>query len=448
MKTKGLSIVLAGVVLTATLSDRPFAAPEETTASGEPATGAAAADSKPAAKSSTRPPAQGRVVGDHWTPYDPPSAESIPQGAQVHIIVGGDNLWDLSSKYLQDPWLWPQIWEVNQYITDSHWIYPGDPLVIPGKPTVIGEAGPSAPSIELLEPPASTGGTADADLPASPEPSRPSMVNAAGAPSGQPMSSTPILNPIAGESDVYCSSYIVERYEAPALTISGREDEARIYVGTGDIVFLSAGLDANLRAGDEYSIITYKGVVPHPIFSDDVGESLRMVGRLKIIALQEKSATAEITMSCDAVTHGMGVIPFEEIPLPLTTPTALERHGVEHEIDRGGYIVDVTPGKEHIGEGDIVNIDLGDEAGLKPGDLLTVFREWGERVEFASAQSHFDELQARAERARSEDRYNPSDYPQVILGQIVVLKTQKRTATAKVVATAREINLGDRVSLK
>ncbi len=48
----------------------------------------------------------------------------------VHTIVKGDTLWDLAAHYLGDPFLWPQIWERNPYIKDSHWIYPGDPMVI------------------------------------------------------------------------------------------------------------------------------------------------------------------------------------------------------------------------------------------------------------------------------------------------------------------------------
>jgi hypothetical protein len=55
------------------------------------------------------------------------AAQSV---APVHTIVKGDTLWDLAAHYLGDPFLWPQIWERNPYIKDSHWIYPGDPVVI------------------------------------------------------------------------------------------------------------------------------------------------------------------------------------------------------------------------------------------------------------------------------------------------------------------------------
>jgi len=61
---------------------------------------------------------------------------------QQHIISRGETLWDLADHYLENPFTWPQIWQLNPYIDDPHWIYPGNPLIIPG--TNI-EAYPAAP---------------------------------------------------------------------------------------------------------------------------------------------------------------------------------------------------------------------------------------------------------------------------------------------------------------
>lgn len=85
--------------------------------------------------SATTPPRDLRLVGDHWTAYYPPDPASFPPGSNVHIIERGDTLWDLAERFYGDPYLWPQLWENNTYITDSHWIYPGDPLLIQGETT-------------------------------------------------------------------------------------------------------------------------------------------------------------------------------------------------------------------------------------------------------------------------------------------------------------------------
>lgn len=52
-------------------------------------------------------------------------------------VKEGDNLWEIASKFLHDPWKWKQIWHANPKIEDPHLIYPGDKLILSylnGKP--------------------------------------------------------------------------------------------------------------------------------------------------------------------------------------------------------------------------------------------------------------------------------------------------------------------------
>ena len=46
--------------------------------------------------------------------------------AEVHSVVKGDTLWDLSQRYLGSPWYWPKVWSYNPEIANPHWIYPGN----------------------------------------------------------------------------------------------------------------------------------------------------------------------------------------------------------------------------------------------------------------------------------------------------------------------------------
>ena len=57
-------------------------------------------------------------------------AQEKKDGEEIYTIKKGDTLWDISGKFLNDPFLWPKLWQRNPYITNPHWIYPGKPVQI------------------------------------------------------------------------------------------------------------------------------------------------------------------------------------------------------------------------------------------------------------------------------------------------------------------------------
>lgn len=50
-----------------------------------------------------------------------------PSGTpEYYVVQRGDTLWDISSKFLGNPFYWPRLWSINEQITNPHWIYPGN----------------------------------------------------------------------------------------------------------------------------------------------------------------------------------------------------------------------------------------------------------------------------------------------------------------------------------
>ena len=341
----------------------------------------------------TAPPRPLHQVGDHWTPYEPPQAP--PEGMEFYIIQPGDTLWDLAKKNLGDPYLWPQIWEQNKYISDAHWIYPGDPLLI----------------AKLAEPASAAGG----EEPISPE--EPVVSEPAPADSGAPISiAKPI--PLGDEADIYCYATVKPVEEAFPLTVTGTDESSlRFTLTEGQIVYVNGGTAQNINAGDEYFITRDGGILKSG--QETLGRLWHYTGRLIILCAQENTSTAKVMNACQGIYRGDRLMPFTSIPIPTKVLPPFISLCPPEAKEPIGSIVHAKDNLISLFQGHVVTVDLGSADGIQPGSLLRIYRSGDEE-----------------------------GTPRIVLGRLGILTVFEGTATGRILESVREIQLGDRVEFE
>jgi hypothetical protein len=331
------------------------------------------------------------TVAPHWSRYKYP--ETIPEGAAYHIVERGDTMWDLAGRYLGNNFLWPQIWDLNRYVTDAHWIYPGDPLLMPKVSLIADGAG-----MEEEFPP-------DEGLPGA-------------GPEGDAATA---LYPVTEETTMACAHYVVSDEEDESLRVIGNEDgAAKNAFADRDILYLNKGSNAGVKPGDVYTIHHRAYDVKHPVRGRTIGHKIETTGWLRVLLVEENTATAVVEQACVDIHLGDYLKPYEKPNVPLVLRRPPPDRLTPPTGKAQGYVVDIADDSMVAGTGQLVSIDLGSEIGIAPGNMLTVYR-----IVYPSVPT-----------TRS------------VLGEIAVLTVRDRTATAKVMYSRDAIMNGDQVELR
>ncbi len=329
-------------------------------------------------------------------PVQGDSPELAPGHPEQYVVQRGDTLWDIASRFLQDPWRWPDIWERNPQIDNPHLIYPGDIVSLVysgGKPVIRVQRG-GAPTRGQMERRREGPGPRRAGRSQERFGPQVRVVDRESAIPTIPLDAiAQFLNPslVVDESELDRAPYIVSLGKEHLMGGNLQNAYAR-GLKTG-----GAGRYGVYRKGQPYR---NPGDFRNGMYTG-LGELLGYEALYVGDAVVERvgdPATLYLTRADREVLAGDRLLPARDELLSANfMPKAYDR-------DRRGHIIAVIDGVTQIGQNQVVVLNLGTRDGIEAGHVLAVYQS-GVMVR--------DDVKYRAKRAkRREPRVVVDDQPE------------------------------------
>ena len=288
---------------------------------------------------------------------------------------------------------------------------------------------------------------------------------------------------VAGETDLYCAGFI--QYAPAPLNpeiVGGEQEQEKRRYAQGDYVFINAGSQQGIKVGQDFAIVRPRGQLTSKLTTKKgwLGVYMQELGNLRVLDVKDRTSVAVITNSCETILLGdllrqvnNRVSPSQRAEVSLdrfADPTGKQR----------GHIVLARDGREMVSRNQIVYIDLGAEDNIKAGDYFTIYRPAGtgnlDRIEneeiahsqmggFESDRYRGGKFSNQSQRTKDytntpgvffknepltthEIKRHRPPMPRKIVGELVILNVQTRTATAIITRVAQEVHTGDFVELQ
>jgi len=290
---------------------------------------------------------------------------------------------------------------------------------------------------------------------------------------------------VTGKSAMYCAGYI--RYQkirkSPEIVGAEQEQEQRLFA-EGDIVYINAGAQEGVTVGQHYQVIRPRGDVKGVYRQKKgyLGTYVQEVGQLEVFRVNEHTSAAQVTLSCESLLFGDLLMPVPDRLAPLEKTQLDVDQYAKPTGKQTGRLMMAKDYREMLSRSDIVYIDLGSEDNVKAGDQLTIYRPLGTgnlngidneesaRARMSGFQSDtyrgggfgnqatrgkdstaFVENEGRYSykpiTTREVKRHRP-EMPRKIVGEMVILDVQTRTATAIITRSIAEVHTGDWVEIQ
>ncbi len=323
---------------------KPAAAAQKATAQ-KPAAG------KPTARAGERRAAKPRkaVVSEAERAAMAARPPSPPEPVKDTVIVkAGDTLWDLSTKYLGNPYIWPRVYNANRGgVNNPHWIYPGQKLAIPGAAEIaaaLAQAEPEQPQEQEV---------------AAPEPQKADTV--------QEEDTGPLRRPIVDRME-----YLAAPWVAPGVDPIGRMLDRVKVEGQGerlaqavvihDRVYIRPGARMPVPAvGTDLLLVRIGRAV------GTLGRIVEPTGVVRVERGNNDVAVAQVVQQFGPILQGDHVLPMPMFTPPQAIPAQPVVQGPEGEL-----VAFLREQPLHT-VADLGFLSIGKAEGLQVGDELIAF---------------------------------------------------------------------------
>jgi hypothetical protein len=339
-----------------------------------------------------------------------------PDHPDQYTVVKNDTLWDISGKFLQHPWQWPQIWNQNPQIKNPNLIYPGDTIfftMINGKP-------------QLSLKPRSVSDQVSTTCILKEEDYKHGRKDFALTKDGK-------LKPCIRESELeqpikLIPYHEIAKYLSSPKVLGTNELNQNPYVvdvanehivaGAGDKVYVRAILKS---PGAEYTIYRAGDTFVDADTQEILGYEAKYIASATLQELGDP-ASLVISKSNSEIRLGDRIMPYAEEPISLNYFARPPDHPVR------GSIISVLDGVSQIGINNVVVIDKGMRDGLLPGHELNIYQNSGiVRDPYSAVKSDTVRL------------------PDELAGMLMVFRTFDRVSYALVMEAQGALHVLDRV---
>lgn len=305
-----------------------------------------------------------------------------------YTVVKGDTLWDISARFLNNPWYWPEIWHVNPQVQNPHLIYPGDELAlvyIDGKPRVTKVS--SSDRVEKLSPKVRSEAI-DTPIPAI---------------------------PLDAISSFLTDTRIVSAEELNGAPYVLEGEDGRIITGAGDRIYARGE-----KPADKLGVFRRSKEFRDPDTGEFLGLEARSIARGDVIAEHSDVLTLRLKQSSEEVRIGDRLLVSEERRITTSFVPSSPDSDIEAEM------ISVDGGVNQIGQFDVVAINRGEREGLKPGNVMAVLKS-GNLVRDPVTN---ETIELPSERA----------------GLMMVFQTYEKMSYGLILQATRPLSVGDKVT--